>query len=157
MIRKVSKEVDVKASISKAWEVYGSPAKVGMIIQAEMGHLSSVVVLEGDGGVGTVVEVTPRPGVTLFTRYKERFTKIDHENKVREVEIIDGWYLDLGFKAFKLTLELIDNQQEDACTAKLTIEYEANEEVAKAFGTNLITNSPFMSLIEALNRHIENN
>ncbi|KAD2393185.1 hypothetical protein E3N88_40162 [Mikania micrantha] len=61
MIRKVSKEVDVKASISKAWEVYGSPAKVGMIIQAEMGHLSSVVVLEGDGGVGTVVEVTPRP------------------------------------------------------------------------------------------------
>ncbi|KAL8224158.1 hypothetical protein R6Q57_019633 [Mikania cordata] len=54
MIRKVSEEVDVKASISKAWEVYGSPAKVGMIIQAEMGHLSSVVVLEGDGGVGTV-------------------------------------------------------------------------------------------------------
>ncbi|KAK9059838.1 hypothetical protein SSX86_020542 [Deinandra increscens subsp. villosa] len=155
MFGKISKDMEVKASIREAWEVYCSP-KVGMIIRAELGHLSSVAILEGDGSsVGTVVEIKPCPGVSTFLPYKERFTMIDHEKKMREVEMIEGWYIDLGFTAFRIRLELID-KEEDACIARLTIEYEASEEVVNAYGS-IVTMYPFMSATEIINRYIENN
>ncbi|XP_071718368.1 norbelladine synthase-like [Rutidosis leptorrhynchoides] len=132
MLGKVSEEREVKASIGDAWEVYCSP-KVGTIIQTELAHLFSVEVMEGDRGVGTIVKVAPCPGVSMRTPYKERFTKTDHEKKTREIEIVEGGYLDFGLTSCRITLELIEKSKVESCIARLTLEYEASEEVASIY------------------------
>lgn len=65
MFRKISKDMEVKASISEVWEVY-STLKLGEIVKSELAHLFTIDILEGDGGVGTVIRVTPKPGKSCF-------------------------------------------------------------------------------------------
>lgn len=66
MFRKISEEVEVKATISEVWEV-DSTFKHAMIIQLELAHLFTIDILEGDGGVGSVFKVTPNPGKPSFS------------------------------------------------------------------------------------------
>lgn len=71
MLRKTSEEVEVevKASINEAWEVY-STFKFGKIVELELAHIFKVQILEGDWGVGSIFEVTivhSKPCESCFT------------------------------------------------------------------------------------------
>ncbi|KAI3695970.1 hypothetical protein L1987_78976 [Smallanthus sonchifolius] len=155
MFTKISKEMEVKASITKAWDVY-STLKLAMIIQSKLGHLFGIDVLEGDGGVNTVIKVTPRSDVPGLTVYKERFTKVDHEKRMKEVELIEGGFLELGFTSYRIKSEFLENQTDDSFILRATFEYEADEDViANAEATASI--KPIMSMFEFANNYIENN
>lgn len=92
----------------------------------------------------------------MITPYKEKFSKIDHEKKMKEVEIIEGGYLDLGFTSYQITFELIEKLSGDSCTTRLTVEYEANEEVLNAYGGDVTMNA-HMNVTKTINEYIENN
>ncbi|XP_071718369.1 norbelladine synthase-like [Rutidosis leptorrhynchoides] len=152
MLGRISDDVEVKASISEAWEVYNS-AKIARIIQEELGYLFTVALVAGDGGIGTILQVTFRPGVSTLTPYKEKFTKIDHEKKRREIEIIEGGYLDdFGLTSCRVIIELIEKPNDkSSCIVRLSFEYEANEGLDLSnLNINLYLNS-----IKVINRSIE--
>ncbi|KAI3517109.1 hypothetical protein L1887_16317 [Cichorium endivia] len=152
MYGKISEELEVKVSIREAWEIY-STLKPIKILQSELRHLFAIDVLQGDGGVGTVIKVTPHPGVSVKPPFKERFTKIDHEKMVKEVEIIEGGYLDLGCTSYRITLEFTEKQNDNSsCIMRVTIEYEANEDA-----NCVVTAMPFMDSLKFVNQYIENN
>ncbi|KAI3816218.1 hypothetical protein L1987_15909 [Smallanthus sonchifolius] len=155
MFTNISKEMEVKTSITKAWDVY-STLKLAMIIQSKLNHLFGIDILEGDGGVGTVIKVTPRSDVSGLTAYKERFTKVDHEKMMKEVEIIEGGFLEFGFTSYRITSEFLENQTDDSFTIRVTFEYEADEDVVtNADATATI--KPIMNMFEFANNYIENN
>ncbi|MFS7989684.1 putative Bet v I/Major latex protein [Helianthus anomalus] len=64
MFGSLSEEVEVKVSADKAWQLYGT-IKLGEI--AAKHTLEHIHVIEGDGGVGTIIKVTFKPGTNLLT------------------------------------------------------------------------------------------
>ena len=65
----------------------------------------------------------------MFTVYKEKFTKLDNEKRLKETEVIEGGYLELGFTLFLIRFEVIEKDN-DSCIIKSTIEYDVKEEAA---------------------------
>ncbi|XP_065633057.1 norbelladine synthase isoform X2 [Quercus suber] len=61
-----------------------------------------------------------------FTVHKEKFTKLDNEKRMKELEVIGEGYLDLGFTLFRVRFEIIEKDN-DSCIIKSTIEYDVKE------------------------------
>ena len=64
-----------------------------------------------------------------FTSYLEKFTKVNHKKRLKEVEVIEGGCLDLGFTHYRFHFEIIEKSN-DSCIIKSTIEFDAKEEAA---------------------------
>lgn len=61
--------------------------------------------------------------------YLEKFTKVDNEKRVKEAEVIEGGYLELGFALYRVRFEIIE-KGEDSCIIRSTIEHQVKEEAA---------------------------
>ncbi|XP_028772021.1 S-norcoclaurine synthase 2-like [Neltuma alba] len=107
MFGKVEHEAELNVPAIEAWDLFSS-LRIGKILEKELSILQKVEVLEGDGGVGTIQKLTFKPGVEGPAGYKEKFTKIDNDRRIKEVEIVEGGYLELGFSAFRVRLEVIE-------------------------------------------------
>lgn len=66
---------------------------------------------------------------TPFAGLKEKFTKVDHEKRLKEVQVFEGGYLDAGFTLYRVRFENIE-KGDDSCIIKTTIEYDIKEEAA---------------------------
>ncbi|KAL8259828.1 hypothetical protein R6Q59_027781 [Mikania micrantha] len=151
MFGSLSEQVQVNVAADKAWQLYGT-IKVGEIAAKYI--LDRLDVVEGDGGVGTVIKITFKPGSPI-SYYLEKFTMIDNVNMVKETEIIEGGYLDFGFTLYRVRIEVKDNSNDEtgsSCVVKTTIEYEVKEEaIANA---SLATIEPFVVLMKFANEHL---
>ncbi|XP_076916973.1 norbelladine synthase-like [Bidens hawaiensis] len=147
----LSEEVEVKVTADKAWQLYGT-IKLGEI--AAKHTLESIDVVEGDGGVGTVIKVKFKPE-SRISYCKEKFTMIDNDNMMREVEIIEGGHLDFGFTLYRIRIEVKDNTNDEtgsSCVVKMIVEYEVKEEAAD--NASLATIEPFVVLMKFANEHL---
>ncbi|KAK3038775.1 hypothetical protein RJ639_027362 [Escallonia herrerae] len=122
-------EMEVNVPASKAWTIYGTTDLMKITLP---NYLKSVEILEGDGGVGTICRTTPLEGtrIILFLRrpsYLEKFTKVDNENLVKEVDIIEGAFLDYGFNFYRIRFENIVTG-ENSCLTRTTLLFDVKEE-----------------------------
>nr|GEY77187.1 S-norcoclaurine synthase 2-like [Tanacetum cinerariifolium] len=142
---------EVKVPASKAWALYGTLELVKLVVGKTV---DAIDVLEGNGGVGTILKLTLKPGLG-FTHCKEKFTEIDHENKVKEVKGVEGGFLDLGFNFYRVRFEIKDNPNDEtdlSCIVKLTIEYDVKEEfVANA---SLLNTDYLIGIMTVANEHL---
>ena len=61
---------------------------------------------------------------------------------MKEIEVIEGGYLDLGFTLFRVRFEIIEKDN-DSCIIKSTIEYDVKEEAianTSYVNTDLVAN-----------------
>lgn len=63
MFGKLSEETEVKVPASKAWAVYGTLVLAKLVVGKVV---DAVDVVEGDGGMGTILIITLKPGKSLF-------------------------------------------------------------------------------------------
>ncbi|EOY10116.1 MLP-like protein 423, putative [Theobroma cacao] len=92
----LSQDTQVAVPAAVIWDVYGT-LELGRLVNKLLGDvIGSVEVIEGDGGVGTLIKVTFRPGSPVDGYMIEKFTKVDDENRVKETEIVEGGYKALG-------------------------------------------------------------
>ncbi|KAL7003820.1 hypothetical protein U1Q18_004964 [Sarracenia purpurea var. burkii] len=139
MLGTISNEIQVKVPASQAWELY-STLQLAKLLQEDLPHLfSKVEVIEGTPG---------------FSSYKEKFTKIDDEKRVKETEVIEGGFLDLGFNWFRVRFEIIE-KSEESCITKATIEYDLKEEAAA--NASIVTIQQFVSVMEAAANYLITN
>ncbi|KAL0007277.1 hypothetical protein SO802_008779 [Lithocarpus litseifolius] len=66
---------------------------------------------------------------TGFTDYKEKFTKLDNEKRLKEAEVTEGGYLEVGFTFHRTRIEVIE-MDSDTCILRTTIESDVKEEAA---------------------------
>lgn len=59
MFGTLSEEVEAKVPARKAWAIYGT-LELGKLVVGKV--LDAVDVVEGDGGVGTILKLTLKPG-----------------------------------------------------------------------------------------------
>lgn len=140
MFGTISTEMEVKAAASEAWKVYGAILLADIIREYLPQFVQKTEVLEGDGGVGTVILVTFTPGkcsnylriiqvicadfneacptflnglgATGFSQQKEKITVVDNEKRVKVVEVIEGGFLEQGLDLYRLRFEVIEKQKQ---------------------------------------------
>ncbi|KAM4076824.1 hypothetical protein ACJW30_12G094200 [Castanea mollissima] len=126
MFGQLSHKLEVNVPASEAWEIYGTLGLSKLLVE-DGSAFEKIEILEGDGGSGTILKKTFMPGSHGFTVHKEKFTKLDNEKRVKELEVIEGGYLDLGFTLFRVRFEIIEKDN-DSCIIKSTMEYDVKEE-----------------------------
>ncbi|TKW00113.1 hypothetical protein SEVIR_8G087300v4 [Setaria viridis] len=85
-------EYETELPAADVWEVYGGLLAGQLVPQLVPVVYSKVELVEGDGGVGTVLLVSFPPGTLGSRTFKEKFIKIDNENYVKEALIIEGGF-----------------------------------------------------------------
>ncbi|XP_059435320.1 norbelladine synthase-like [Corylus avellana] len=154
MVGQVSNEVEVNVAASEAWEIYGTLRLAKVVEEALSGLNQKVEVIEGDGGVGTVLKLTFGTAGAPFASLKEKFTKVDHEKRLKEVQVIEGGYLDIGFTLYRVRFEIIE-KGDDSCIIKSTIEFNVKEEAAA--NASYVTIEPLAKVAEFAKTHLLKN
>ncbi|KAI6696094.1 hypothetical protein NL676_016213 [Syzygium grande] len=148
MFGQVSHETEVKVGAGKVWELYGS-IKLALLAKEALSHtILQLDIEEGDGALGTIIKLTLAGGFC----YKEKFTKVDHESRVKETEAVEGGFLDMGLTLYRVRFEVIGEDNEESCTIKSTVEYEVAD--GASFDISLISVKPFADLAEAAKKQL---
>ncbi|CAL5080536.1 unnamed protein product [Urochloa decumbens] len=150
---RLSHEFQTDLPATDVWEVYGSLVLGQLVPQLLPKVLSKVELVEGDGGVGTVLLVTfPPAGASEPGSYKEKFTMVDNEKYIKEAEVIEGGVLDLGFQKYVVRFEIIE--QEDGTTIiRSTIEYKVDAEHTS--NASLVSTGALAGIAEAITKYIK--
>ncbi|KDP39525.1 hypothetical protein JCGZ_02545 [Jatropha curcas] len=85
----LSHELEVSVSASEAWKLY-STLKLAKLVEKELTIIDKIELVEGDGGVGTVIELVFIPGAPGFPGYKKKFIKIDNEKRIKVTDVVEG-------------------------------------------------------------------
>ncbi|KAI3471311.1 hypothetical protein Pfo_027974 [Paulownia fortunei] len=145
MFGTVSEERVVNVPASEAWKVYGTLQLANIVREALPGLVSKIDVVQGDGSAGTILQLFFPPGGEGLTWYKEKFTVVDDEKRVKEAEVVEGGYLDLGFSLYRVRFEVIEKEgMKNECITRSTIEYEVKEEGAAA----LVSIQPLVTIMQ---------
>ncbi|KAF8012314.1 hypothetical protein BT93_I0453 [Corymbia citriodora subsp. variegata] len=142
MFGQLSHETEVKVGASKAWELYGTIKLALMVKEHLRDAFVQLDILEGDGGVGTVIKFILAGGLS----YKEKLTKVDHEHRVKETEMIEGGLRDMGFSSYRVRLEVVGKEEEDSCVVKSTVEYEVPDD--DSVDLSIVSVKPFADIAE---------
>ncbi|XP_066396424.1 norbelladine synthase-like [Miscanthus floridulus] len=118
-------ETDVPAS--ELWAIYGTLCAAELLPQLLPQLLTKADLVSGDGGVGTILQLTFPPGILPgLQSYTEKFIKVDNENYTKEAEAIDGDILKLGFLAYMIRVDII-SKGPNSSVIRSTIEYEIDD------------------------------
>ncbi|XP_058104024.1 norbelladine synthase-like [Magnolia sinica] len=149
---KLSHEWEVRVPASIVWETYGTLELGKVVAQLLPNLIEKVELVEGDGGVGTVLALTLPEGTPGFNFYKEKFTKIDHENRVKETEVVEGGYLLFGFTLYRVRLEIIEKDN-GTSIIRSSVEYEIGE--GSAADPSIVSTKALEVMAQVVGRNLE--
>ncbi|XP_050221559.1 norbelladine synthase-like [Mercurialis annua] len=146
-----SVETPIGVSASIAWDAYRG-LQLGRLVSELLGDVvGKVELLEGDGGVGTIMKLTFPPGTPGIGYMKEVFTMMDDDKRVKETEMIEGDFKDMGFDVYHIRLEIIEKDDESS-VIRSTIEYEIDD--SKPELASLVSTKPLELMAETLGKHL---
>ncbi|MCL7035050.1 hypothetical protein MKW94_026204 [Papaver nudicaule] len=86
--------------------------------------------------------------------YKEKFTKIHNEKRIKVIEVVEGGYLELGFNLYRITLEIIEKEGDSSSSNIIsTIDYELDE--ASADNAAFVSIKPLEVIAEAIGMYLK--
>ncbi|KAG1354246.1 S-norcoclaurine synthase 2 [Cocos nucifera] len=144
-------ELEVCLPAGEVWEVYGTLGLAQLVVELLPHVIQKIDVIEGDGGVGTILHLTFPPGTPGIQFYKEKFVKVDNEKRVKEVMVVEGGFLDLGFRSVLYRLEVVEKDS-NSSIIKSTIEYEIDEE--HAANASFVTIAFLATIAEAISKYL---
>ncbi|TVU15942.1 hypothetical protein EJB05_39486 [Eragrostis curvula] len=145
-------ELETGLPAADVWEVYGGILVGELIPQLLPEVFSKVELVEGDGGVGTVLLVTFPPGTPGSETFKEEFIKVDNQNYIKEVIVTEGAFLDRGFQKYLVRIEII-GKEDKTSVIRSTIEYEVNAE--HTGNRPVVSTNGLAAISEAITKHIK--
>ncbi|KAM0867232.1 hypothetical protein ACQ4PT_042115 [Festuca glaucescens] len=125
-MRRKTHEFETDVPASELWEIYGTLRAAELLPQLLPQALAKAELVSGDGGVGTILQLTFPPGIPGVQRNMEKFTKVDNVNYFKESEIIDGDILKIGFLHYMYRFEIIAKGPSSS-VIRSTIEYEIDD------------------------------
>lgn len=145
-------EFETGLPTAEVWEVYGGLLAGQLIPQLLPDMFSKVELVEGDGGVGTVLLVTFPPGTPGLEFFKEEFIKVDNENYIKEVNVIEGGFLNHGFPKYLVRIEII-GKTDKTSIIRSTIEYKLDDDHTS--NTSFVSTSGLATIAEAITKYIK--
>ncbi|KAK3143834.1 hypothetical protein QOZ80_4AG0305580 [Eleusine coracana subsp. coracana] len=122
-----SHELVVDVPASELWKIYGTLRLQELVHQLLPQVLQNFKVIRGDGGVGTVIQVTVlSPGSSNPVTYTTEFVKIVNKNYILEAPTIEGDVLNLGFTKYVTRFEII-KKGPSSSVIKSSVAYEFDD------------------------------
>ncbi|XP_044468616.1 norbelladine synthase-like [Mangifera indica] len=141
----------VAATACSVWDVYGSLQVLTIINTCLPNVLGTVKVLQGDGHVGTLLNVTFPPGTPGVGYMKENITKVDNKRRVKETETVEGGFLASGFKRYITQYKVIEKNYTSSII-RSTIKYEIDDKLANL--TSLVNTNLVEILAETVGKYL---
>ncbi|KAK4285978.1 hypothetical protein QN277_002600 [Acacia crassicarpa] len=134
MVKESKAEREVSVGLEELWQVLSKPKDLAAIsMKAVPDQIKDMQVIEGDGGVGTIILFVPSSVSGLSdASYKEKVTEIDETRHEVAFEYVEGGFLKRGFSYFKIGAQLCakgENQTE--VILKISYESENDEETTQ--------------------------
>ncbi|XP_068657825.1 major strawberry allergen Fra a 1.08-like [Aristolochia californica] len=137
--------------VSRLWKASADTDKIVPKILPEI--IASIVVLEGDGGVGTVKQINFTKAMKECSYVKERVDAVDPEKRVYKSTVLEGGLIGLKFKSYAFEAKM-EATSEGGAKTTLTLEYDtigetplSQEELEKIVGG-------MMSIPKAIETHL---
>ncbi|XP_068640866.1 uncharacterized protein [Aristolochia californica] len=128
MVRgKQASEADIPFSASEVWDVYADTHQLAQIFKTVPGSLEDIII-QGDGGLGTLIILVIKPG-NAFRQFTETLVTLNNEDRVKEVDVSEGGFLDVGYTFYRTRFEILEKGPNMA-TVKKSILYEIKDEFA---------------------------
>ncbi|KAI3962653.1 hypothetical protein MKW92_043689 [Papaver armeniacum] len=139
-------EFDIAASADDVWAVYSSPYLPKLIIELLPGVFEKIDVVEGNGGLGTVLHlVYPH----------EKFITMDNPKRLKEVRQIEGRYLEMGCTSYMDSFQIL-RKTHGSCTIRSITKYEVSAEVAEKVSSHVSVDS-LVVLARAISKYVMRN
>lgn len=145
-------EFETGLPAAEVWDVYGGLLVGQLIPQLLPDMFSKVELVEGDGGVGTVLLVTFPPGTPGLDFFQEKFIKVDNENYLKEAKVTEGGFLGHGFQKYLVQIEIIAKTDKTSII-RSTIEYEVDDEHTS--NASFVSTSGVATIAEAITKYIK--
>ncbi|KAI3927195.1 hypothetical protein MKW92_013533 [Papaver armeniacum] len=143
---KLISEIDVAASADYLWPLLSSKEIPKLAKKLLPNKYEKVEVLEGDGGLGTVVHVVHPPGSVPLS-YVQKIVTVDNCERFQEIQQIEGGYLDMGVTLFIESFQVIEKDG-DSSVVKSMVRYEVPDELAPNV-SHLITPEDLLTRMKA--------
>ncbi|GLJ09154.1 hypothetical protein SUGI_0102820 [Cryptomeria japonica] len=117
----VSVELDSPVEVKKLWKAIVKDAE--LFPKQVPGLCSAVTRLQGDGGVGTVIQIDFTPVNKDFSYVKERTEEIDEENFYYRYSYVEGGQLGILWASAQFKLKM-SPKAEGGSVVKFTCEYD---------------------------------
>ncbi|CAL1376861.1 unnamed protein product [Linum trigynum] len=150
----LSQETPVEAPASALWEAYRGIELGKLVTELMSDTIGQAQVLEGDGGLGTVVKLTFPPGTPGVGYLTEVFRVVDDEKRVKETETVEGGLLALGFDSLRVRLEIVEKGAESSAV-KSTLLYEVDD--AKPELLDYLSTDLFELMAKGIGSHVVEN
>ncbi|KAF8379049.1 hypothetical protein HHK36_028476 [Tetracentron sinense] len=124
---RVASELQVGVPADDVWAVYSSPELPRLVVNLTPGVYQKIDIVEGDGGVGTVLDIVLTPVNPEPRTWKEKFVTIDNEKRMKVVRQIEGGYLDMGFQFYEDIFKIKANGT-NSCIIRSSIVFEVADE-----------------------------
>nr|XP_009599128.1 S-norcoclaurine synthase 1-like [Nicotiana tomentosiformis] len=148
MLGKFSEQVEINAPAIEVWNLY-STLQFAKFVVEKLPHIAEKVeLIEGNGGLGSILLVST-PG---NAPYKEKFMSIDDEKQVKDVEIFEGGFLDLGFSFYLIKWEVME-KSENLSIIKLTLDFETKD--AENIHLSIANLQTFVAIMKASADYLE--
>ena len=76
---------------------------------------------------------------------------------MKVVDLIEGGHLELGFTSYRIIGEFFENQKVDSCILRITVEYEASEDVVANADASVVTLESIMNIFKVANQYMAKN
>ncbi|KAI3912354.1 hypothetical protein MKX01_013675 [Papaver californicum] len=148
-------EFEVNASADDVWEIYSSPNFHALTVQLLPNIIKRKDILEGDGcSVGTILRVVLHQGHSSLPMGKEKIVTVDHEKRLKEIQTIEGGYLEIGCKFSMLSFEILVKER-NSCIIKTVTKYEINDNFATTVSGHLHTYlNGCVTIAQGVSKHI---
>ncbi|KAG9444032.1 hypothetical protein H6P81_015372 [Aristolochia fimbriata] len=107
--------------VSRLWKASADTDNIVPKILPEL--ISSIVILEGNGGVGTVKQLNFTQVMKDFSYVKERVDALDGEKRVYKSTVVGGGLMGIKFKAYAFEFKM-EARKEGGTKTTLTLEYD---------------------------------
>ncbi|MCL7034808.1 hypothetical protein MKW94_026403 [Papaver nudicaule] len=144
-------ELDVAAPADDVWALIASkdaPKTFEMLLP---GMFEKLEIIEGDGGVGTVLLVVYPPGSVPLSN-EEKFVTIDNHKRLKEILQTKGGYLDMGVTFYMESFQIFPKGR-NSCVWKSVVKYEVPDELASNV-SSLISVEGLLTMAKAAAKYI---
>ncbi|KAI3983697.1 hypothetical protein MKX01_001101 [Papaver californicum] len=118
----------VWASADEIWTLFASNDAPQIFLRLLPGVFEKIEVLEGNGGVGSILHITYPEGSVPLTN-KEKFMTIDNRRRLKEVLQTEGGYLAMGVTFFMESFQITPKGY-NSCIIRSMVRYRVPYVVA---------------------------
>ncbi|XP_061367220.1 phytohormone-binding protein CSBP-like [Gastrolobium bilobum] len=126
MTKEFNSQTEISVGLGTLWQALSkdlafiTPKVIPNIVK-------DVKVIEGDGGIGTILHFTFSSDVQPVSYQREKITELDEFSHEIGLQVVEGGHLNQGFSYYKISYQLSEiGENQTLAKVKISYDYESD-------------------------------